>query len=321
MRFIDVPIDQIDFGERRRQDLGDISGLAKGIQRVGLLEPIIVDRNGKNDRYRLVAGERRLQAVRLLKRKTIAAQLLEHLSDAELRDIELEENENRKALTERERTRSFASSKKIVENAKRAQEVIGRTPKTPHPKGGRPTKGTASQEEIAQALATSPRDLVRAEQHVETAERFPFMQGGDWRQSDVLRVRERLEELPEQERHDAAGVLECAKLLDPALAVELVENIAAKKPAERQEVYRLSQSADPRDRSLALTKAAELPPMPDPRLGILDNACSILKAAIKPFPKDPLTPRISHLRDELRKVRGAVKEVSFDAQKQKGTVQ
>jgi ParB-like chromosome segregation protein Spo0J len=41
------------------------------MKRAGLLEPIIVDHNGNG--YRLVAGERRLKAARLLKWKTIAA--------------------------------------------------------------------------------------------------------------------------------------------------------------------------------------------------------------------------------------------------------
>jgi ParB-like chromosome segregation protein Spo0J len=58
MRIVDVPLNEIEIGDRRPQDFGDIAGLAKGIERVGLLEPIVVDRNGRKDRYRLVAGER-----------------------------------------------------------------------------------------------------------------------------------------------------------------------------------------------------------------------------------------------------------------------
>jgi len=102
MLVVDIAIDQIEPGERRWQDMGDIAALARGIQRVGLLEPIIVDRNGAENNYRLVAGERRLRAVRMLKWKTISAQLLEHLSENELRDIELEENEAERLREERE---------------------------------------------------------------------------------------------------------------------------------------------------------------------------------------------------------------------------
>jgi ParB family chromosome partitioning protein len=81
MMVIDVPLDDIEVGERRRTDFGDIGALAKGMQLVGLLEPIIVDRNGC-DNYRLVAGERRLRAARMPKWKTIPASLLEHLTEA-----------------------------------------------------------------------------------------------------------------------------------------------------------------------------------------------------------------------------------------------
>ena len=315
MTIKEVPVEKIEVGERRRIDYGDIAGLARGIAKVGLLEPIIVDRNGDPNVYRLVAGERRLRAVLSLNWPTIPAQLRETLTEEELREIELEENENRKSLTEQERRRSFLSSKKLVENAKKAGEILSvlGTDK-PLPRGHAPKHGT-SREAIATDIGTTVNTLRKAEKHVEAAERFPFLQGADWRQSDALRITERLEELPEPERDLACGVLSCAKLLDPALAVTLVENIIAKKPVERQEIYQLSTSEDPRQQSLALTKAAQLPPMPDPRLGVLDNVLRILQAAIKPFPNDPITPRLKEVRTEIQKIRASVKEVSFDAQR------
>lgn len=320
MKVIDIPLGQIDIGERRREDIGDIGALAQGIKRVGLLEPIIVDRNG-NRGYRLVVGERRLRAAWLLQWETIPAQLREQLTDAELRDIEFEENENRKPLTERERARTFASSKKLKDNAAKAREILAQSAQEKTGKRGQPVKPT-SQNAVAEALGTDRRTVERAEQHVETAERFPFMQTGTWRQSDVLRFRERLEELPEAEREDAASVLKCAKLLDPLKAVDLVENIAAKKPEERREIYQLSQSADPRQRLLALTKAAEVPPMPDRRIGILGTVLQHLNAAITPYPQDPITPQLIEIRSSLRRVLAAVKDVSYDARRNKaGAIQ
>jgi ParB family chromosome partitioning protein len=269
LRLVDVPLDDIEVGGRRRTDFGDIGALAKGMQLVGLLEPIVVDRNGCNDCYRLVAGERRLRAARMLKWKTIPASLLEHLTEAERREIELEENENRKSLTEHERTRTFASSKRLVENARKAKEVLAQSAQKPNQKGtkgGRP-KEPDSPQAVADVLGTDRRTLERAERHFEMAEWYPWMQGNRWRQSDVLRMRERLEELPsDQAREQTMGILGAARILDPALVVELIENIAAKKPAEREEIYRLSQSDDSRERSLALTRAAHRALMADPRL-------------------------------------------------------
>jgi ParB/RepB/Spo0J family partition protein len=321
MKVIDVLLNQIEVGERRRTDYGDIGALAQGMKRVGLLEPIIVDRNDKKG-YRLVAGERRLKAAQMLKWHTIPANLREHLSDTQLRDIELEENENRKPLTQRERERTFASSKGLVESAKKAGEVLAHSGPKSAGKHGRPAQPTSTRA-IAGALGTSRQSIERAEQHIATAEQFPFMQGSQWRQSDVLRVRERLEEIKPEAREQTIAILGAAKVLDPELAVALVENIGAKKSAERQELFDLSQSDDPRKVSLALTRAAEKPPMPDPRLGILHNVLQHLNAAIKPFPSDPLTPKLIEIRHQIQAVQAAVKEVSYDAQrdKQKASVQ
>jgi ParB family chromosome partitioning protein len=318
MRVVEVPVGKITVGPRRREDFGDIAALATGIARVGLLEPLVVDETGL-----LVCGERRLRAVKLLKWETVPVQLRSQLTEAELRDIELEENDNRKSLTERERARRFESSKKLVENAKRAAEVSPQS--ADKPSGGRPAQYGKPKPEVAADLGVSEDTLVRAEQHVATAEQFPFMKGSQWKQSDVLRVRERLEGLPAPEREKVADVIACAKLMDPAMAVQIVENISSKKPTERAEIYGLSKSKDPRDVSLALTKAAELPPMPDPRIGILENALRYLGAAIKPYPDDPLTPSLVSIRTELRAALAQVRAGSFNAyrdnQNRKGAIQ
>jgi ParB family chromosome partitioning protein len=302
MNVHEIPIDLIDVAERRRSEFGDIAALAKGIERVGLLHPIVVDRNGSG-RYRLIAGERRLKAIKLLKRETIAAQLRGHMTDAEMRDVELEENENRKNLTEGERARTFESSQRIVRTAKRAEQVLGGIPPKPvGPKGGRPSN-PASKEAVAEAVGISRRSLLEAEQHVETAERFPWMKGSEWRQSHVLAVREQMEKLPESERDSVAGVLACARLMDPALAVELVEKMAAKPKRERTEIYALSQSESARDRSLALTKAKELPPMPDPRIMHLTAASSAIQQAIDHAPSDGIADKLRSIHQDLKTIR------------------
>jgi ParB family chromosome partitioning protein len=57
------PLDAIVVGDRHRRDLGDIAGLATSIAKIGLLNPIAVDENG-----RLLAGARRLAACKRRKR-------------------------------------------------------------------------------------------------------------------------------------------------------------------------------------------------------------------------------------------------------------
>ena len=56
-----VPLSTIRVGKRHRKDLGDIRSLARNIQEIGLLHPVVI----RPDR-KLIAGERRLRALKLL---------------------------------------------------------------------------------------------------------------------------------------------------------------------------------------------------------------------------------------------------------------
>ncbi len=87
---VEIPVDQIRVTTRlRATDDSKIQDLAESIAGVGLLHPITVSQNG--DQYHLLAGNHRLEAHRLLGRKTIPATvndadpLVEEL-------IEIEEN-------------------------------------------------------------------------------------------------------------------------------------------------------------------------------------------------------------------------------------
>jgi ParB-like chromosome segregation protein Spo0J len=323
-----VPLAKIEFGERRRDDYGDINAMARSIERVGLLHPITLDR--VNGSYLLVAGARRVKALQMLGITETSARLKENLTPQQLREIEWEENEQRKPWSEQERGKTYQASKQLVEDAERVRaileeeaaektgdELLGDSPKKSR---GAPKKNV-TQADVADAVGVSRRELNKAENQVAFAEQFPYMQG--WRQSNVMAVKEALDDMPKAERDDAAAVLKCAKVLDHGKAVQLLRNIGEKKPAERKEIYELAQSDDKRDRSLALTRAAELPPMPDPRLALVEHALQDLKLAVKDFPKDPLTPAIQDLRKELRKVLAQIKEVSYDARRkpQTGRVQ
>jgi N6-adenosine-specific RNA methylase IME4/ParB-like chromosome segregation protein Spo0J len=61
MSTAELPIEHIDVGFRYRKDLGDLRPLADSIAEVGLLHPVVV-----TPERRLIAGQRRLAACRLL---------------------------------------------------------------------------------------------------------------------------------------------------------------------------------------------------------------------------------------------------------------
>ena len=88
-----IKIDDINVGERVRADYGDISALATSIQRYGLLHPIVID-----EKNNLIAGERRLKAHVKLGKKEIEVKRFSELSDIDKKEIELEENKQRKTL-------------------------------------------------------------------------------------------------------------------------------------------------------------------------------------------------------------------------------
>ena len=83
-------VDEIAVGARHRRDLGDVASLAASIERNGLLHPVVVTPNG-----RLVAGERRLAAFKMLGRAEIPVTIVDLV---EIVRGELAENVDRKAF-------------------------------------------------------------------------------------------------------------------------------------------------------------------------------------------------------------------------------
>ena len=90
-----LPLESIKIGNRFRQDHGDIEALAASIKEIGLLQPIVVDRQ-----HYLICGHRRLLAHQSLGLETIQARVIQVQS---LLQAEHDENELRKGFTASER--------------------------------------------------------------------------------------------------------------------------------------------------------------------------------------------------------------------------
>lgn len=103
--FHPFPVSSIRYvkSDRQRQKIEGISDLADSIRRVGLLNPIIVDRDGT-----LIAGERRYLAVSSLGWDQVIVQFRDELTDEERLLIEYEENAKRLDLTWQENTLAIA---------------------------------------------------------------------------------------------------------------------------------------------------------------------------------------------------------------------
>lgn len=108
-----MKIADIKVGDRYRKDLGDIEGLAASIRQHGLIHPIVVD-----DKGNLIAGGRRLAAVRLLGWEEVPVTLFRDLSEFQVKLLELEENIRRKDVTWQERVIGIATAHKLLERQK-----------------------------------------------------------------------------------------------------------------------------------------------------------------------------------------------------------
>jgi ParB family chromosome partitioning protein len=92
-----VSLTDIKVKKRIRKDLGDITSLAESMKRFGQISPILLTKSNV-----LIAGERRLEAARLLGWRTINAVIAEIPDDLTQIEYEVEENFQRRDFTPEE---------------------------------------------------------------------------------------------------------------------------------------------------------------------------------------------------------------------------
>jgi ParB family chromosome partitioning protein len=94
--------------KRIRRELGDISGLMESLKTYGQLTPIVINR-----KHELIAGFRRLQAVKRLGWKSIEAVMIDRPTEQQKLEVELEENIQRLALAPEEIADGMARLQKL----------------------------------------------------------------------------------------------------------------------------------------------------------------------------------------------------------------
>ena len=102
-----IHLDQIHIGHRHRKELGNIDELADSFKTKGFITPLAVAINfesGFSEPFYLLAGGRRCAAARVAGINEVPVRIYERqLTEVELREIELEENIQRKDLEWREK--------------------------------------------------------------------------------------------------------------------------------------------------------------------------------------------------------------------------
>lgn len=97
-----------------------LSELAKSIESMGVISPIIVAQKQNSDFYEIIAGERRWRAARIAKLKNIPA-IIKEYSDLERLEVALIENIQREDLNPVEEALTY---KRFYEDFKMSQEEI-----------------------------------------------------------------------------------------------------------------------------------------------------------------------------------------------------
>jgi len=102
-----VNLSDIEFGDRKREEYGDIDELAHSIKVKGMITPMAVQTTPDGKRpYLLIAGGRRYKAAELIKLEQVPVRIYEgKLTELDFREIELFENIHRKDLEWQERVR------------------------------------------------------------------------------------------------------------------------------------------------------------------------------------------------------------------------
>lgn len=103
-----------------RKHVGDIDELAKSVQAVGVLEPLIVVKQATGNQYTIVAGHRRYAAASKAKSKTIPV-LVRDLPDAERVEVMLIENLHREDLSPMEEAETY---KRLLDLTKGTQRDL-----------------------------------------------------------------------------------------------------------------------------------------------------------------------------------------------------
>ena len=154
-----IDIDLIHMDGRIRRDYGDIAELAEDIRKNGLINPPVVIPNADGS-YTLLAGERRIRAMRQLGYRQVEIRTWRDLDAAARLEVEISENEQRKEFSPRERYEmfqrrySFLKSSDVHSSAR--GENVGSNPRG-ESVGSNPRRPIEQADSLAQASKSTAK--------------------------------------------------------------------------------------------------------------------------------------------------------------------
>ncbi|MFP4372757.1 MAG: ParB N-terminal domain-containing protein [Spirochaetaceae bacterium] len=98
----EVEVAKVVIHRRVRRHLGDVTALSESLRKHGLLNPIVITEENE-----LIAGHRRLEAAKKLGWARIPARVISEQDEADLVEMEIDENTQRKDLTSDELAEAY----------------------------------------------------------------------------------------------------------------------------------------------------------------------------------------------------------------------
>lgn len=177
-----VSIEKITFGDRFRDDYGDLATLITSIKKEGIIQPLAVRACAGNEEYILLAGGRRYKACLQAGISEIPVRVFpDTLNELEMRSIELMENVARKDLSWIEAT-NLNKEIHLLQ-----QQIYGKKTSTS------PDAPGVSLRDTAKLLGQSPGGLSDDIKLANAIEAFPTLKEAKTK-SDAMKMLKKLEE-------------------------------------------------------------------------------------------------------------------------------
>lgn len=181
MQYQSLPLELINIAHTRiRKDFGDIQSLADSIQELGLLSPIIINKD-----HTLLAGERRLEACKLLGWTEVDV-IIKDTDDAENElMIEFSENKCRKEFTREEEIDVGLQLERIEKSKAEERMLSGKAdPQENFPQGGG-KRNLQVRDIIGKKLGISGKQYEREKFIVENKDLLSPGEYSDWNNREI----------------------------------------------------------------------------------------------------------------------------------------
>nr|DAW20526.1 MAG TPA: chromosome partitioning protein [Caudoviricetes sp.] len=233
-----IDITKIKTENRIRKDFGNIQELADDIKQNGLINPpvVIAETDGT---FTLLAGERRLRAMKSLGYRQVEVRTWGSLTDEQKLNIEISENEVRKDFSKAERI-EYARRLEKIESVKARERQATSTGGVNPQLSLKSDEAGRTDEIVAERLGIGGKDTYRKEKYiVDNADTLTPKDFTDWDEGKLstnkayLKIKEQLA----KKENQIAGYEAKMKRVDELKAkIQSLETELANRPTETIEV-------------------------------------------------------------------------------------